>query len=201
MARKTDKYDVNSLSQDEIYEILSGNSTDIELPKKKNHKEIWKIIGIAAAVVAVITAIIVGVGMYFEKQHQSELAEEEKKKPKEGMTFFLAEEEKAEKSKEEVTTIISQACYTNDGSLAIYFAFANGMDKTQHLNSIEVKIHNAKDELVASGFSDAISDDFVIPKDGDANLLLYISPEYVKIKDDPLSTITYDITIDYQPAE
>ncbi len=201
MSRKQDNYDVNSLSQDEVYEILSGNSAEMEMPVKKSNKHVWKWIGIFAAIVAVIAAGIVGVGMYFESEHQKELEEEKKKQPKPGMTMFLAEEEVPEKSKDEVTSLIAQACYTNDGSMAVYFAFANGMEEDQHITSVEVKISNDEKQLIASGYSDAIEENFVVPKDGTANLLLYISPEYVKITDDPLDLLSYDITIDYQPAD
>lgn len=200
MARKQKNYDVNSLSQDEIYEILSGNSTDVEIPEKKTNKQVWKWIAIFAGVLAVIVAIIVGVGMYFEGEHQKELEEEKKKQPKEGMTIFIDEEEFPEKSEDEVSSMIAQACYTNDGSMAVYFAFANGMEEDQRITSIQVKINNDEEQLIASGYSDAIDKNFLVPKDGTANLLLYISPEYVKITDDPLDVISYDITIDYQPA-
>lgn len=201
MSRKQDNYDVNSLSQDEVYEILSGNSADIEIPEKKSNKHVWKLVAICAAVVAVVVAVIVGVGIYFENEHQKDLLEEEKKQPKEGMTMFVDEEEFPEKSEDEVTSMIAQACYTKDDSLAVYFAFANGMEEDQHITSIEVKVNNDEGQVIASGYSDAIDKNFIVPKDGTANLLLYISPEYVKIKDDSLDVISYDITIDYQPAD
>lgn len=173
-----------------------------ERPKeKKINKSMWRSIGIVAIVVVVLAGIFVGGGIYFEHQYQKELEEAAKKDPKEGMTYFQAEETEPEKSETEITSLITEAYYTNDGSLAVHLCFANGMSEAKHLVSVEVKIRNGDEETVAAGYSDAIADDYVIPADGTNELVLYISPEYVEIADDSLYTISYDVTTKYEAAE
>lgn len=167
-----------------------------DVPGKKT--SLWRPIGIVAAVVVVLAGIFVGGGIYFEKQYQDSLTDAEKKEAKEGMTYFQAEVTTPEKSETEITALITQAYYTNDGSLAVHLCFGNGMSEDKHLVSVEVKIRNGDEKTVAAGYSDAIADDFVIPKDGTKELVLYISPEYVEISDDSLHTISYDITTKYE---
>ena len=127
--------------------------------------------------------------------------EEHAKQAKAGMTYFSSEETEPEKSAEKLTAIITEAYYTNDGSLAVRFCFANGMEKAQRLCSVKVSIKNEDDALVAEGYSDAIREDYTIAADGTATLLLYMLPEHVKIANDALDTISYDITTEYVEAD
>ena len=164
-------------------------------------KKNWRAVVTVTVVLVLFIGVFVGGGFYFEHQYQQQLQEEHNKAAKEGMTYFLADATEPEKSEKELTSIITEAYYTNDGSLAVQLCFANGMKKAQYLDSVEVSIQNEDKQVIAAGFSDAIRDDYTIEANGTSELLLYIQPEYVKIADDALDTISYDITTKYHEAE
>lgn len=189
------------------YTSIMGDSTVGETPlsspmpkSKKSISSMWKPIVIVALAVVVFLAAFFGVGLYFEKKSQQDEEEAYNKEPKAGMTYFVAEESEPEKSATELTSLITEAYYTNDGSLAIRFCFANGMPEAQRLLSVEVKLRNGEGVTVATGYSDDIKKGYTIPSGGTNTLLLYVSPEYVQITDDPLSTIDYDVTTEYEVA-
>ncbi len=203
----------NDLPQDEI---LADMEVDTEfftlsspMPEKKQRakkekqpfkfpkptKTFWAIL----AVVVILIGLFVGGGIYFEDRYQKELQAAYDKAAKEGLTYFLAEETEPEKSEKEVTALITEAYYTNDGSLAVFLCFANGMDRDQDLQSVNVKIRNDEEEVIGGGYSDNF--DLIVPKGGTAQLTLYIAPEHVKIKNDSLNTIAYDISTEYTAVE
>lgn len=184
--------------------VLSSPMPEKKQPKKKEKKPFkfpkptkafWAIV--TAAVVLI--GLFVGGGIYFEHRYQQELLEEYNKSAKEGLTYFLAEATEPEKSEKEVTALITEAYYTNDGSLAVFLCFANGMDSDQNVQSVDVTIRNDEEEVIASGYSDTF--DLVVPKDGTANLTLYMAPQHVKISNDSLNTIAYDISTEYIAVE
>ena len=190
----------------EFNSILDGSSESEALlssptpePKKKMGS-MWKSIGIVALVVVILAGIFAGGGIYFEQQYQKEQEEAYNKDLKGDTTYFTSEETEPEKSETEVTALITEVYYTNDGSLAVRFCFANGMAEAQRLVSVEIKLRNGDGNVIATGYSDDIDKDYTIPADGTNTLLLYISPQYVLITDDPLSTIDYDVTTEYEPV-
>lgn len=203
----------NDLPQDEILEEMEMDTEFFTLsspmPEKKQRdkkekkpfkfpkptKTFWAILVLAVMLIG----LFVGGGVYFENRYQQELKEQEKKEPKEGLTYFLAEATEPEKSEKELTALITEAYYTNDGSLAVFLCFANGMDHDQDLQSVNVTIRNDEEEVVAGGYSDNF--ELVVPQDGTAQLTLYIAPEHVKIKSDSLNTISYDISTEYTAVE
>lgn len=190
----------------ETISILNGtkeNEDVLSAPvrEKKIDRSMWRSIGIVALVVVILVGIFIGGGLYFHFQDEKAKEEEYNKQAKAGLTYFQAEETEPEKSETELTSVITEAYYTNDGSLAVHICFANGMAEDKHLLSVEVKIRNADEAIVAAGYSDAIADDFVVAAGGTKELLLYISPEYVEIADDALNTISYDVTAKYETAE
>ena len=133
------------------YTSIMGDSTVGETPlsspmpkSKKSISSMWKPIVIVALAVVVFLAAFFGVGLYFEKKSQQDEEEAYNKEPKAGMTYFVAEESEPEKSATELTSLITEAYYTNDGSLAIRFCFANGMPEAQRLLSVEVKLRNGE---------------------------------------------------------
>lgn len=203
----------NDLPQDEILEELETDTEFFNLsspmPEKKqrNKKEKkpfkfpkpTKTFWVLLALAAILIGLFVGGGIYFENRYQQELQAEYDKAAKEGLTYFLAEETEPEKSEKELTALITEAYYTNDGSLAVFLCFANGMAHDQDLQSVNVTIRNDEEEVVAGGYSDNF--ELVIPQDGTAQLTLYIAPEHVKIKNDSLNTISYDISTEYTAVE
>ncbi len=196
-------------------ELLSGQETNNdffelsspmpETKKTKKEKKPFKMpkpnrtFLVFLLVIVISIGVFVGTGVYFEYRYQQELAEDYNKAAKEGMTYFLAEDTEPEKSKNEVTSLITEAYYTNDGSLAVLLCFANGMDKDQQLQMVEVNLKNGDEKVIGAGSSDDF--DLVVPKDGTAELTLYIAPEHVKITNDSLSEIAYDVSTEYYAVD
>lgn len=176
--------------------LSSPNST---VNTKKESAVMWRSIIIIALAIVIFVGSFFAIGVYFEKKSQKDDEQTQLKEPKAGMTYFTSEQSEPEKSDKELTALITEAYYTNDGSLAIRFCFANGMEKSQTLLSVEVKLRNGDGETIATGYSNNIKEGYTIPSGGTNTLLLYVSPEYVLINDDPLSTITYDVTTEYEP--
>ncbi len=207
---------MNYRLNDELQDEILDDQVDIEfftlsspMPEKKQRKtkekkpfqfpkptKTFLVILIASAV---LIGLFVGGGIYFEHRYQQELLEEYNKSAKDGMTYFLAEKTEPEKSEKELTALITEAYYTNDGSLAVFLCFANGMDRDQDLQSVDVTIRNDKEEVIAAGYSNTF--DLIVPKGGTAQLILHISPQHVKIGDDSLNTIVYDISTEYIAVE
>lgn len=191
----------------ENYSILNGNVNEMKpepsagfLKKKIPEKWIKPIIIVGAVVIAFIVVFVV-MGIIFENRYQEQILEEEKKAYKEGAGSFTAEEDEAELVEGDISSLITQAYYTNDGSLAVWFSFKNGMDTVQHLVSVEVEIRNEKNEVIAKGYSSDIDANFRIPVGGTSDLCLYIPKEFVRIEDDSLSVISYDVTTNCEEIE
>lgn len=102
-------------------------------------------------------------------------------------------DELPELSEEGLKGVVLEAYYTNDKSLCVVLKFANAYNTNQYLDSLEVKLRNEAGETIATGYSDNI-EDFYVPPEDYATFTFYILEEYVQIHDDPLTTLTYDIT-------
>ncbi len=114
----------------------------------------------------------------------------------ESKAYFNDMSEMPELNEERVTAAVQQVYYTNGGYLAVKMVLANGADKLKHINSMYVEIRNGNNAVIGSGSTDQIADTYYIDAGGYNDYVFYISPEYVQIKDDPLTTIYHSITID-----
>ena len=191
---------------EESVDVLTSAVVEQKPKKQKTTlSDLFSLINKRTAIVTVVSivavvAIIVGVGFAFQHAENKRLAKEAEKDPKIGSTYYLSDQETPTASETEVTAMITMAYYTNDGHMGVHLSFANSMPQSQHLNWVQVEIRNAENKVIATGYSDNIEDNYVIPTLGNATLLLYISPEYIEIADDPLETISYTIKLDYKPV-
>ena len=98
-----------------------------------------------------------------------------------------------ELSTEGIKGAVNEAYYTNDGSLCLKLTLSNGLDAKHYLTSLEVVVENEDGETIATGYSDAIPNDFYIEPENMASFTFYIESKYVKIPNDDLDEITYEI--------
>lgn len=195
--------------QQEYNSILDGNAASGPLlsspmPEKRPLKQLpWKPILKVAAIVAVVLGLLIGGGLYFEYRYEQEYqrnkAEMEAKSPK-NVTYFENAQTQPEKSPQKLTHVVTKAYYTNDGSLAVELCIANGMTKEKVVQKVDITIQNGESgATIAEGSCNLVAANatVTVPADGTATMLVYISPEYVKIQDDPLSTIGYTISSHY----
>lgn len=113
-----------------------------------------------------------------------------------GMTYYINETVVAEKSAEGLTAEINQVYYTKNGGLHIGLSLANGMDISQHPTSIRIKLMNEKDEIITDATVGNIPSDYYVIFDGYNSYDLFIPKQFIRIADDPLATISYEITIE-----
>jgi len=113
-----------------------------------------------------------------------------------GVTYYIDETVVAKKSDEGITAEITQAYYTNNGGMYIYLSMANGMAVSQHPTRIHILLKNADDEVIVDAAATNITRDFYVIFNGYNSYEVFIPKKYVKIADDPLNKISYEITVD-----
>ena len=122
------------------------------------------------------------------------------KGPRNGATVFQQPDAVPEISPDGVKSAVTQAYYTNDGPMAIRLSLSNGMGAAQQMRSIEIKVANGDGVPIAAGYAEAVEDGVVLPPDEFTPFLLYIAPDQIQITDDPLTTLSFEITVTTAPA-
>ena len=122
------------------------------------------------------------------------------KGPRNGATVFQQPDAVPEISPDGVKGAVTQAYYTNDGHMAIRLSLSNGMGAAQQMRSIEIKVANGDGVPIAAGYAEAVEDGVVLPPDEFTPFLLYIGPDQIQITDDPLTTLSFEITVTTAPA-
>ncbi len=115
---------------------------------------------------------------------------------KEGMTYFLDNMAIAEMSDKGISAAITEAYYTKNGGMYVHFNFANAEDTSQHPTHIYVKLLNGDDEVIASASTNKVNKDYYVIRRGYNTYELFIPEKYVQIADDPLSEISYEVTVE-----
>ncbi len=108
--------------------------------------------------------------------------------------YFYDDEAKPTLEKDGITAAVNEVYYTAGGYLCVNMTLGNGTDKTMSLDSLEVALSNEKDALIASGYTEAIDTSYRIEAGGYNTYTLYIKPEHIKLANDTLSPLTYQIT-------
>lgn len=155
--------------------------------KKQKHPELW-VIGIFLAVLVVVSGVLLAVQMVKD-------SEKRQYEPDESMSQFWNSGVKPELSEEGLTAAVNRVYYTRGGQLCVYMTIGNGSGRAQHMSSLDVQIRNGDTgEVIAGGYTDDISPEYTVPAQDYNEYHFIISPEFVSIKDDPLSKISYTIT-------
>ena len=156
---------------------------------KEPRPEMWVMGGILALVVI---GCAVAVFVNFRQEKKRERFEMDDTMS----SYFLAEDEEPELSAEGLKAAVTEAYYTKGGYLCVKMTLGNGSDKAKHLEDIQVELLNGDtDALIARGFTDKVAEDYVVPANGTNTYTFYISPEHVKISNDPLTIISYNIQL------
>ncbi|MBQ8682939.1 MAG: hypothetical protein IJ518_00300 [Clostridia bacterium] len=165
------------------------------MPKEKR----TDLLAVTGILVAVVLLCGVALGVQFAKEKKQ--AKFERDETIQDYFLYTDAESELELADDGITAAVYQAYYTNGGYLAVEMILGNGTASEQHLTAISVKLSNGDtEELIASGKTTDVSENYTIPAGGKKPYTLYISPEHVVIKDDPLSTISYTITADGMPV-
>lgn len=116
--------------------------------------------------------------------------------PEEGRTYFLDQADLPEIVTDQVDSVINEVYYTRNGGLYVQMNFGNGYSTARHPTRIQVKLMNGKNEVIAFAANDQVHEDYYIIEGGYKQYELYIPKKFVEIADDPLSEISYEITVD-----
>ncbi len=160
------------------------------LEKADKPKFDWKDPGTRITVIAIAVMLLVIIGgivlMIVNNVNASAYDKAE------GSGVFYSEEE-PELSSDGIKGVITEAYYTNNGSLAVLLTLSNGLEADHYLTELSVKVENEEGKVVAEGYTDTIPEDYFIKPEGYNTFLLYISPEHVKIKNDDLNSLSYEV--------
>ncbi len=116
--------------------------------------------------------------------------------PKIGRTYYIDQTLLPEKSADGVTAEINQAYYTKNGGIHIDLSFANGMNVSQHPVTIRIKLMNGDGDIITDATTGNIPSDYYVVVDGYNSYDVFIPKKFIRIPDDPLSTISYEITVE-----
>ncbi len=162
-------------------------------PKEKQ-PELWITFGVLGMVMVLI---LVALGFGFANDTKMKGFEQDADRE----TYFVDSEAVPELTDEGLSAAVTAAYYTKSGYLCVELNMGNGTAKPLYMYELEVQIFNGNEELVASGYTEDIDPTYVVASGGTAPYTFYISPEHVKIADDPLTNISYSVTASGYEAE
>lgn len=145
--------------------------------------------GMSIALVSVICVIVLGCALLLVLQLGGGW------RAKEGMTYFLDNAELPEIGESGMSACVNEAYYTANGGMCVRLTLGNGESTTQHPVRIAISLRNAAEEIIAEAATTSVPKKYFVVAGGQKEYTLRITKDYVKIADDPLSEISYDITI------
>lgn len=148
---------------------------------------------LGALVGLVLLVLVIGV-IYMAINPQDMKAKDENKGE------YIDSAMQAELSTDGIKGAVTRMYYTLEGSLAVFLDLGNGMTADQHPVSIYIELENEDGTVLGAGRSDNIPADFKVKSGERTAFLLYIAPEHVKVAEDDLDQIGYEITIQSEDA-
>ena len=116
--------------------------------------------------------------------------------PIEGRTYFADHTDLPEQADSGMTAVVNEIYYTKNGGLYVLLNVRNNNDTTDTVSKLHFKLYNEKDEVIAATTTTDVPDDFYIIAGKIKDLELFIPEKYVKIPDDSLSVIAYELNIE-----
>lgn len=143
----------------------------------------------------ILLVVIIGAGVMLGLNIANSNKELSYEMSEETPGYFYDGEATPELKDDGITAAVNEAYYTNGGHLCVCMTLGNGAGKDMRLDTLEVKISNGNtEELIASGYTADVDDAYIVPANGTNTYTFYIKPEHVKIADDTLKTISYEIS-------
>lgn len=195
MAKKKIEQDISILTTNSTKEIMEAEEQLDSDSKLLTKAMVIKMIVAVAAVVAVVIIGIV-VGTRLDKKRVL-------REPDESMSAFYNAQTEATITTDRVEAVVTEAYYTNERGLQLVLNFGNGFKQEQRLAKIFVTIrdNDEKGDVIAAGNTDKIGKKAIVPANGNLDFELYLPPEFVKMKNNSLEKIYYDITVDHTSVE
>ncbi len=153
---------------------------------KEKRPELWFVLGLMAA-------IVIGCGVLLAIQFAQDARLETYEQDETRDTYYLDSEAMPELEDDGISAAINKVYYTKGGHLCVEMTLGNGRKFPMQMSALEVQIYNKEEELIGSGYTSKISENFRLEAGGTEPYTFYISPEYVRITDDPLTEISYSV--------
>lgn len=154
--------------------------------REKNKTERRQVLLLVVALVALIS---IGVGMMLLSHGTFGRG------PKWGTTYFIDETALPEKAEDGLTASINQVYYTKNGGLRINLTIANGMGMPQHPTRIRILLKNGNGEVITDTTLGNIPSSYYVIHDGFNTYEAFIPKQFIRIADDTLAKISYEITV------
>ncbi len=117
----------------------------------------------------------------------------------EGRSYYENLGNLPEMSEEGVKASVIRARYTNDGSLAVTLSLSNGTPDKQQVSKVEFHLMNGNGDVIADYTFDSFETPCQIDSKGFSEMELMVDAGYVQRQDDPLSTLSYTISVSAGP--
>lgn len=148
-------------------------------------KILWALFALLLSVISIAAFFIIQAIQRTNKKSMNAMASES--------GHFLNENSLPELSPEGLKCSITEAYYTENGDLMLKLKFSNGTDNDEHLKTLDITLKNENQEPIAVAGTDEIDPNFIIQAGGYSDLVFYIPPEYIAIKNDDLDKLIYEI--------
>lgn len=154
---------------------------------RKHIKSTVLVAGIALFVVAAVLVVGAISGSVAKKDD-----------PRESTPTFYGSLDDEDLKEEKIVSMITEAYYTVENGMMVTVGFSNNLDTDEHISKVVVAIYTEQGKEIAKAQSESMKEDFVVVAGGTNEVTMYFEPEYVSIKDDPLKTLSYEISIDHK---
>lgn len=115
---------------------------------------------------------------------------------------FVSEGVLPELSQEGILAELSEAYYTNDGSLALVLQLSNGLPTPQAVVGFSLTVKNGDGDVIATGQqADNWDAGLTVPKNGYEGLTVYIPAADVLLPNDTLYNMTVEYEIEGRPED
>ena len=185
--KKDEKQKRKDAKKSELKELGEAAKERVAVSSEKKQMNVILTVMIGIMVL-VMVALVLGQSSKGQNRADAEMRED--------ATYYLDNSQLAEMGDEGITAAITEVFYTKSDGLRIVMNFANAEGTTQHPTRIQVKLMNGKNEVITNAVTTSIHDDYYVVGGGRKTYELFVPKEYLKIHDDPLSEISYEITVD-----
>lgn len=197
---KMDKWNERSQSilcgqdtEDQAQPIVAEN----EKLSAEERKRVRALALTAGVSLFIVVAVLV-VGILFGNRAKKE---REAREVREDSPVFTASLDEKDKVTGKITSAVTEVYYTVENGMMVTVEFYNGLETDEHISRVVITLSTEADAVIAKAATAGMKSDFVVPAGETNAITMHIKPEYVSITDDPLETLTYEITVDHETRE
>lgn len=176
-------------------EALRRELKERHTAKTKGGNEARRFDGWTVAI-ALVLIVLLGVGamvMQFSRSAEMEQFQRDESRPS-----WVGGTPKDE-TENTLSGFATEAFYTRGGHLAVVMTLTNKSNVDLQFAAVEATVMNGDQQIVAQGYAQ-IPQIIVVPAQGTDTYTLYISPEHIQLKEDPLTTATIYVNVTPAPV-